>query len=154
MTDKHLISEMTIEELDSRIREIAFEMVSEKNKKLEPRLDPAEIRAAVRADQLRTYERARRYWRENNQPERAALSDEELDAQFWLFDNDAIPRLKEEQGTVEIQPSSLMLMLQALRADPDWKAEEDRVYRELGMESPSDKLPEVMATLVSKRSET
>jgi hypothetical protein len=48
-------------------------------------------------DEIRAklYARARQYWKQ-------------LDEQFWLFDAEAIPRLKSEQGNVEIPPDSLV----------------------------------------------
>src|SRR3990172_3860583 len=56
-------------------------------------IDPDELVHRVRQD---AYERARRYWRETGHEERLALTDQELDEQFWLFDPQGIPRLKSE----------------------------------------------------------
>src|SRR5205085_9018785 len=47
----------------------------------------AEQAALLRQDKLRTYERARQYWRNVNN-ERQRLTDEQLDEQFWLFDRE------------------------------------------------------------------
>ena len=44
----------------------------------------------------RMWERARRYWREVGDETRLALTDEELDEQFWFFDKGGIPRLKSD----------------------------------------------------------
>src|SRR5579859_8222702 len=57
----------------------------------------AERARLLEEDRLRTYERARRYWRTMND-ERQHLTDEQLREQFWLFDRDGIPRLKADQG--------------------------------------------------------
>jgi len=49
----------------------------------------------------RMYERARRYWRVQGDTVRAALSDDELKEQFWLFDQEGIPRLKADTAVVD-----------------------------------------------------
>lgn len=54
--------------------------------------------------QQRIYERARRWWREHGDPAQAAMTDAELDEQFWLFDQDGVPRLKSEQGQFDAAP--------------------------------------------------
>jgi hypothetical protein len=48
------------------------------------------------------YEMAREYWREVGDQERLALTDEELDEQFWVIDHEGIPRLKSEQDKVQL----------------------------------------------------
>lgn len=53
------------------------------------------------------YRMAREYWRRVGDEERLALTDEELDEQFWLIDHEGIPRLKSEQGQVELPPDPL-----------------------------------------------
>jgi len=45
--------------------------------------------------------------------ERLALTDAELDEQFWLFDAEDIPRLKSDQGKVEIPEGSGVMLAQA-----------------------------------------
>lgn len=55
----------------------------------------------------RMYERARRWWREHGDLERANLTDAELSDQFWLFDQEGVPRLKSDEGAVEVIPGSL-----------------------------------------------
>jgi|FLYN01.1.fsa_nt_gi predicted CopG family antitoxin len=67
----------------------------------------------VRRVILKTYARARRYWEKVGDKERLALTDEELDEQFWLIDPDGIPRLKSEQGTIAISPNPLLMMAEA-----------------------------------------
>lgn len=73
--------------------------------------DPDQLIRRVRQD---AYERARRYWRETGHAERLALTDEDLDQQFWLFDPQGIPRLKSEKGQVEIPGNSLYRLGEAL----------------------------------------
>ena len=48
------------------------------------------------------YSIAREYWQRTGNTERLALSDADLDAQFWLIDHEGIPRLKLEQGTITL----------------------------------------------------
>jgi|SRR5882724_316900 len=55
----------------------------------------------------RLYEQARQYWQQVNDQERLKLTDDELDAQFWLIDHEGIPRLKSDQEKVTLQPGSL-----------------------------------------------
>jgi len=58
----------------------------------------------------RMYERARRYWQEIGHHERLQLSDADLDEQFWIFDQEGIPRLKSEQGSIEVPNDDLLSM--------------------------------------------
>jgi len=69
-----------------------------------------EQQAQLRAMILRMYERARKYWRETGNSERLALSDNELDEQFWLIDRGGVPRLKSEKGSIEIPPDPFVMM--------------------------------------------
>jgi tetratricopeptide (TPR) repeat protein len=71
-----------------------------------------------RQDHLRLYERARRYWRSIGDSVRAALTDEQLDEQFWLFDHEGIPHLKSEQATIELPYDPLLAMLEEIEANP------------------------------------
>ncbi len=77
----------------------------------DPEIDPQALAQTVRQN---AYERARRYWRETGNAERLALTDEELDEQFWLFDPQGIPRLKSEMAQVEIPQKSLYRLGEAL----------------------------------------
>ncbi len=54
------------------------------------------------------YVRARQYWKQVGNSERLALTDPQLDEQFWLFDGEGIPRLKSEQSNIDIPPDSLL----------------------------------------------
>jgi len=69
--------------------------------------------ATLREIRRKLYPQARRYWREAGNTERLALTDEELDDQFWLIDHDGIPRLKSEQGTIDLPPDPLRVMARA-----------------------------------------
>jgi hypothetical protein len=66
--------------------------------------DPDELARKVR---LYAYQQARDYWRKAGDLERAAMTDAQLDEEFWLFDAEDIPRLKSEMNEVELPPSSL-----------------------------------------------
>jgi hypothetical protein len=71
---------------------------------------------SVRDVILRVYGRARRYWARVGDAERLALTDADLDEQFWLFDADGIPRLKSEQGMIDIPENSLYRLGEAAEA--------------------------------------
>jgi hypothetical protein len=70
----------------------------------------------ARRVRLAAYERARGYWRRVGDEERAAMTDEQLDRQFWLFDEDGVPRLKADKREVRVAESSLHRAGQALRS--------------------------------------
>lgn len=55
----------------------------------------------VKAVRRRIYDRARAYWQQVGDEERAALSDEALDEQFWFIDAEGVPHLKSEEGQIE-----------------------------------------------------
>lgn len=69
--------------------------------------DPKAYRAAVRAMRPKLYRIARRYWLEQGDIERLALTDEELDKVFWLIDHEGRPRFKSEQGIYQPPPDPL-----------------------------------------------
>jgi hypothetical protein len=75
---------------------------------------PVDAEAQVRAVRRKAYERARRYWREAGDEARLALTDEQLDEQFWLFDSEDIPRLKEDEGKFELRNDSVRALGEAL----------------------------------------
>ncbi len=64
------------------------------------------------------YKKARDYWRRTDNRERLALTDEQLDDQFWLIDHEDIPRLKSDQGSVDL-PSDPLEAIDGLFADSD-----------------------------------
>lgn len=61
---------------------------------------------AIQRYRAKLYAKARLYWQQKGDSARLALTDMELDEQFWLFDANGIPRLKSEQNEVEIPPGS------------------------------------------------
>jgi len=73
--------------------------------------------SAVAEVRRKAYAEARRYWQSTGDSERLALTDAELDAQFWLFDGEGVPRLKSEEGDVTLPSGSLRaLAAEAARA--------------------------------------
>lgn len=62
---------------------------------------------ALRQYLIKMYAKARRYWQTIGDSARLALTDADLDEQFWLFDADGIPRLKSDQDTVEIPDNDM-----------------------------------------------
>lgn len=59
-----------------------------------------DIDQGVQQVRQKAYAEARRYWQATDNTERLAMTDAELDEQFWLFDEAGIPRLKSEQEIV------------------------------------------------------
>lgn len=96
--------------------------------------DDPRYQAAQKKLRPRYYERARRYWAEVGDNERLGLTDEQLDEQFWLFDQDGIPRLKSDQGKVAIAPDPLLEM-----AKDAWEAAQS------GQESAQPTQPDTQA---------
>ena len=64
------------------------------------------------------YKKARDYWERTGNRERLVLTDDQLDDQFWLIDHEGIPRLKSEQGSVDL-PSDPLEAIDGLFADSD-----------------------------------
>lgn len=88
------------------VREVLTSMIRQYEAESRPS-DPPETTVSAREVRLAAYRRARDYWRQTGNEERAALSDEELDEQFWLFDAAGVPHLKEDKDEVELPASSL-----------------------------------------------
>jgi hypothetical protein len=66
------------------------------------------------------YNMARDYWRGAGDEARLALTDAQLDRQFWLIDYEGIPRLLEDQGKVELPPDPLEQFIGVIEdADPN-----------------------------------
>jgi len=61
----------------------------------------------MREFRAKLYKMAREYWHKAGDQTRLALTDAELDEQFWLFDQDDIPRLNSDKGKVDVPPSPL-----------------------------------------------
>ncbi len=62
---------------------------------------------AVKRIRRKVYAKARKYWASVGDSRKAALTDEELDEQFGVFDAEGIPRLKDEMSSQEPPPGSL-----------------------------------------------
>jgi hypothetical protein len=108
---QHILPEHLAREVDDLARqenraweEIVEELVKERAAKL---AEQEEIRLRIAR---KLYPMAREYWQEAGDETRLALTDEQLDEQFWLIDQDGIPRLKEDEGKVYIAPSPLEAM--------------------------------------------
>ncbi len=69
-----------------------------------PTPDTSELRKRVRR---KAYAKARLYWQSVGDTEKAAMTDEELDEQFAVFDEEGIPRLKSEMKSLEPPVGSL-----------------------------------------------
>jgi hypothetical protein len=65
----------------------------------DPRYQQAERRILPKL-----FARARAYWKSVGDQERLALTDDQLYEQFWLIDPDGIPRLKSDQGQIDLPP--------------------------------------------------
>jgi hypothetical protein len=101
-----------------RVEEIAAELLEQSLLQAEsttptPSVSETAYEAALREIRPKIYAKARRYWQETGNAERLALTDSELDEQFWLIDPDGIPRLKSEQGTIELPPDPLLIIAEA-----------------------------------------
>ena len=78
--------------------------------------DPEKREALLKEDRHRLYAFARRYWRGTGDS-RQGMTDDELEDQFWLIDHQGIPRLKSEQGMVDLPENPLQTILDALALD-------------------------------------
>lgn len=97
------------------IEEVLFSMIAQyRSQSAIDEVPDAEAMAL--SARLAVYEQAREYWRKNGNPERAAMTDQQLDEQFWLFDADGIPRLKADQHEVVLPASSLYRAGQMIRS--------------------------------------
>ncbi len=61
----------------------------------------------VRRVRAKAYAKARKYWESIGDAAKAGLTDEELDEQFGVFDQEGIPRLKSELQSLEPPVGSL-----------------------------------------------
>jgi hypothetical protein len=87
-----------------------------------------DIEQAMRGVRQKAYAQARRYWQETGSIERLALTDADLDEQFWLFDGEGIPRLKSEHDQVQLTTGSLYALAQeAAKARIQFHQTEDDV---------------------------
>lgn len=78
---------------------------------------PAEGNAneAVKRVRRKAYAKARQYWQAVGDAAKAALTDEELDEKFGVFDEQGIPRLKSELASLEPPVGSLAYAAKTIR---------------------------------------
>ncbi|MBX3082078.1 MAG: hypothetical protein KF716_10630 [Anaerolineae bacterium] len=106
------------------VESLIASLLSERTHSLPPQLSQANAveverrEAILKADRLRMYARARTYWAKENNP-RQHMTDDELEEQFWLFDQNGIPRLKSEQGTINVPESPLQSILDSVSNNPE-----------------------------------
>jgi hypothetical protein len=79
---------------------------------------------AVRRVRRRVYEMARQWWREHGEADKAALTDEEMDEQFYMIDAEGVPRMLTEKDEVEIRPGTLAYAGQVFKEMSDFYPEE------------------------------
>jgi hypothetical protein len=72
---------------------------------------------AIKQLHAKLYRMAREYWAQVGDKERLALTDAELDEQFWLIDDDGIPRLKSDAGKFTLKPDPLEAIVGILDVD-------------------------------------
>lgn len=70
---------------------------------------------AVKQVRRKAYAKARRYWQSVGDAAKATLTDEELDEQFGVFDEEGIPRLKSELKSLEPPVGSLAYAAKIIR---------------------------------------
>jgi len=58
--------------------------------------NPGEMSEAVKRVRRKAYNKAREFWLSIGDAAKAALTDDELDEQFGAFDEEGVPRLKDE----------------------------------------------------------
>src|SRR5688572_5701674 len=108
MTD-YVIPNHLGRQLDEQARREQRERDDLLQEMLDERKAKADRDEAIHLSVIRSlYPLARQYWREVGDEKRLALTDAELDEQFWLIDQDGIPRLKEDEGTFERRPNPLL----------------------------------------------
>lgn len=88
------------------------------NTEAEPRRleDDPRYQEAQKEIRPKLYARARAFWKESGDLERMALTDDDLDKQFWLFDSEGIPRLKADQGKISLPADPF-----EIAADRQWE---------------------------------
>ncbi|MEP7290066.1 MAG: hypothetical protein ABI947_30325 [Chloroflexota bacterium] len=81
--------------------------------------DKKAYRIAVQQMRLKLYQVARRFWQSVGDEAHLALTDEQLDQQFWLIDGDGIPRLKSEQGSLTLPADPLETLVGLVENAPE-----------------------------------
>jgi hypothetical protein len=79
--------------------------------------DKVAYREAMRALAPKLYRVARRYWAKVGDGERLALGDEALDKQFWLIDQEGVPRLKSDAAQFQVAQDPLEALVGTLEAN-------------------------------------
>lgn len=79
----------------------------------QPSRDSTDRQNALRESRFRLYDVARRFWKKADDSHQYMTNDE-LEEQFWLFDQNGIPRLKSEQGTIDVPESPLQSILDSV----------------------------------------
>jgi len=72
-----------------------------------PEADKSDKGEMVRRIRRKAYAKARTYWQSVGDAAKAAMTDEELDEQFGMFDEEGIPRLKSELKSLDPPVGSL-----------------------------------------------
>lgn len=102
------MSDLTLrDDLAERLREIAGREdrpIDELVESLLLQYETSHETQRLREFRMKLYEMARDYWQTVGDEARLSLSDEELDQQFWLIDQDGVPRLKSDEGQFELDP--------------------------------------------------
>ena len=70
---------------------------------------------AVKRVRRKAYAKARQYWQSVGDTAKAAMTDEELDEQFAVFDEEGVPRLKSELKSLEPPVGSLAYAAKIIR---------------------------------------
>jgi hypothetical protein len=70
---------------------------------------------AVKRVRRKAYSKARLYWKSVGDTAKAVMTDEELDEQFGVFDEEGIPRLKSELKSLEPPVGSLAYAAKVIR---------------------------------------
>lgn len=89
---------------------VAHYPAEEATKAVKPNKSEGEKRIRRKA-----YAKARQYWQSIGDSAKAALSEEELDEQFGVFDEEGIPRLKSELKSLEPPIGSLAYAAKVVR---------------------------------------
>jgi hypothetical protein len=87
--------------------------------------DPPPMPEWKRELRRKLYKMARDYWREAGDETRLALTDDELDVQFWLIDHEGIPRLIEDQGKVDLPPDPMEGLIGIINDGPETNIAEE-----------------------------
>jgi len=76
-----------------------------------PEQESYDVEQELQRLQAKFYAEARAYWSKVGDSERLALTDAELDEQFWLFDAEDIPRLNLIRGKSRFQRDQGLCLL-------------------------------------------